>query len=46
MTTSTQFRPFVVEIPEADIEDLKDRLVRTRWPDPETVTDWSQGVRL
>jgi epoxide hydrolase len=46
MTTSTQFRPFVVEIREADIEDLKDRLARTRWPDPETVTDWSQGVRL
>jgi len=33
-------------IPDADIEDVRARLARTRWPDPETVTDWSQGVRL
>ena len=46
MTTSTQIRPFVAAVPDAAIEDLKDRLARTRWPDPETVLDWSQGVRL
>lgn len=39
-------RPFTVSIPQADIDDLKQRLARTRWPDPETVDDWSQGVRL
>jgi pimeloyl-ACP methyl ester carboxylesterase len=39
-------RPFTVAIPEADIDDLVARLARTRWPDPETVGDWSQGVRL
>ncbi|WP_037569077.1 epoxide hydrolase family protein [Phaeacidiphilus oryzae] len=39
-------RPFTVSIPEAEIEDLRRRLAGTRWPDPETVGDWSQGVRM
>ena len=39
-------RPFTVAIPDSEIEDLKLRLARTRWPNPETVPDWSQGVRL
>ena len=39
-------RPFTVAISDADIEDLKQRLARTRWPHPETVVDWSQGVRV
>ena len=38
--------PFRVEISDADIKDLRDRLGRTRWPDAETVEDWSQGVPL
>ena len=38
--------PFRVAIPEADLVDLRDRLARTRWPEPETVDDWSQGVPL
>lgn len=38
-------RPFTVAIPDADIDDLRLRLARTRWPDEETVGDWSQGVR-
>ena len=38
--------PFRLAVPEADLADLRDRLVRTRWPEPETVTDWSQGVPL
>jgi pimeloyl-ACP methyl ester carboxylesterase len=33
-------RPFTVSIPDAEIDDLKMRLARTRWPDPETVGDW------
>ncbi len=45
-TPSAVIRPFTVAIPDADIEDLKQRLARTRWPDRETVPDWSQGVRL
>jgi pimeloyl-ACP methyl ester carboxylesterase len=36
--------PFRIDIPEADIDDLRDRLRRTRWPEPETVDDWSQGT--
>jgi pimeloyl-ACP methyl ester carboxylesterase len=38
--------PFRVEIPEADLTDLRDRLRRSRWPEAETVADWSQGVPL
>ncbi|GAA0250045.1 epoxide hydrolase family protein [Cryptosporangium japonicum] len=38
--------PLVVAIPEADLDDLRNRLRRTRWPEPETVDDWSQGVPL
>jgi pimeloyl-ACP methyl ester carboxylesterase len=48
MTESTQapVRPFVAAIPDSEIDDLKQRLARTRWSSPETVADWSQGVRL
>jgi pimeloyl-ACP methyl ester carboxylesterase len=38
--------PFTIDVAESDIADLRDRLARTRWPDPETVDDWSQGVPL
>jgi pimeloyl-ACP methyl ester carboxylesterase len=43
---SALVRQFTVAIPDSDIEDLQQRLTRTRWPHPETVADWSQGVRL
>jgi epoxide hydrolase len=36
--------PFRVAVPEAELEDLRERLERTRWPRPGTVGDWSQGV--
>ncbi|MGQ0630368.1 MAG: epoxide hydrolase family protein [Sporichthyaceae bacterium] len=38
--------PFRVDIPEADLTDLRERLARTRWPDAQTVGDWSQGIPL
>jgi pimeloyl-ACP methyl ester carboxylesterase len=38
--------PFRIETPQADLDDLRDRLHRTRWPDTETVDDWSQGIPL
>src|SRR6185437_2450783 len=38
--------PFRITVPEADIGDLRDRLRRTRWPEAETVDDWSQGTPL
>ena len=44
--TSTLVRPFTVSISDSEIDDVKQRLARTRWPDPETVGDWSQGVRV
>ncbi|BDE15789.1 MULTISPECIES: epoxide hydrolase family protein [Mycobacterium] len=33
-----------ITISEPDIADLRERLKRTRWPDAETVSDWSQGI--
>ncbi|GAB3951971.1 epoxide hydrolase family protein [Streptomyces sparsus] len=38
--------PFRLGFPDADLSDLRERLARTRWPDAETVGDWSQGVPL
>jgi pimeloyl-ACP methyl ester carboxylesterase len=38
--------PFRIDIPDAELRDLRERLLRTRWPEPETVDDWSQGVPL
>jgi pimeloyl-ACP methyl ester carboxylesterase len=45
-TGATAIRPFEVDIPDADVEDLRQRLVSTRLPDKETVADASQGVQL
>ena len=45
-TPSTLIRAFTVAIPDSEINDLKQRLANTRWPNRETVADWSQGVRL
>jgi pimeloyl-ACP methyl ester carboxylesterase len=42
----TAIRPFTVEIPEADLEDLRARIAATRFPERETVEDDSQGVPL
>jgi pimeloyl-ACP methyl ester carboxylesterase len=42
----TTIRPFTVEIPEAELEDLRARIRATRFPDRETVEDDSQGVPL
>ncbi|EJL81585.1 putative hydrolase or acyltransferase of alpha/beta superfamily [Herbaspirillum sp. CF444] len=39
-------RPFRVTVPQTAIDDLKQRLAHTRWPEQETVADWSQGVPL
>ncbi len=38
--------PFQVALDEGDVADLRARLRRTRWPEAETVGDWSQGVPL
>ena len=44
--TRTTIRPFQVNVPEAELADLRRRINSTRWPDRETVTDESQGVPL
>jgi epoxide hydrolase len=43
---SDEMTPFRIEVPDAELSDLRERLRRTRWPDAETVEDWSQGVPL
>jgi len=42
----TAVRAFKVGFPEAELADLRRRVSVTRWPEPETVADDSQGVRL
>src|SRR5271155_4851708 len=42
----TTIRPFQVNVPEAELIELRRRINSTRWPDRETVTDESQGVPL
>jgi pimeloyl-ACP methyl ester carboxylesterase len=44
--TATEIRPFHVEIPEEQIDDLRRRIAATRWPHKELVSDRSQGVQL
>jgi pimeloyl-ACP methyl ester carboxylesterase len=38
--------PFTLGVPQADLEDLNRRIDQTRWPDAETVDDWTQGAPL
>jgi pimeloyl-ACP methyl ester carboxylesterase len=45
-TGAADVRPFKIEFPEADLENLRARIRATRWPDRETVKDDSQGVPL
>ena len=44
--TKDTIRPFQVNVPEADLTELRKRIEATRWPDRETVGDQSQGVQL
>ena len=46
MSSETEIRAFRVNMPEEAIADLRRRVNATRWPERETVTDDSQGVRL
>ncbi len=43
---SGAIRPYRVDIPEADLAELRRRIHATRWPERETVADASQGVQL
>ena len=44
--TAKEIRPFQVEVPQADLDDLRRRLAAARWPSKELVADRSQGVQL
>ena len=39
-------RPFTIDVPEEQLEDLRRRIAGTRWPSKELVTDRSQGIQL
>jgi pimeloyl-ACP methyl ester carboxylesterase len=46
MTMTAEIRPIQIDIPEADLDDLRHRIGETRWPSKELVPDRSQGVQL
>lgn len=39
-------RPFAIDVPESEFDDLRRRIKGTRWPERENVDDQSQGVQL
>ncbi len=43
---ATEIRPFRIAIPQGDLDDLDDRLARTRWPGELPGVGWSRGVPL
>jgi hypothetical protein len=44
--TATEIRPFHIDIPQEEIDELRRRVSTTRWPTRELVDDRSQGVQL
>ena len=42
----TTVEPFRIAVPDEVVADLRRRLADTRWPEAETVDDWSQGIPL
>lgn len=42
----SDIRPYELNVPKSEIEDLQHRLAAARWPEAETVDDWSQGVPI
>ena len=45
-TDKTAIRPFHVNVPEAELTEMRRRIKATRLPEKETVSDFSQGVQL
>jgi epoxide hydrolase len=46
VTNADEIRPFRIDVSDAEIEDLRNRLARTRWPDELPGVGWSYGVSL
>ena len=44
--TAVEIRPFRIHIPEDALDDLRQRITATQWPEQETVPDQSQGAPL
>jgi pimeloyl-ACP methyl ester carboxylesterase len=44
--SDAEIRPFRIDVPQPDLDDLADRLARTRWPDELPGTGWEAGVPL
>ncbi|MFD0363041.1 epoxide hydrolase family protein [Nocardia sp. GCM10030253] len=46
MTNSTDIRPFQIDIPQAELDELRDRLAATRWPvlPAAAESDWGRGI--
>jgi epoxide hydrolase len=42
--TQSDIRPFLVDVPQADLDDLRERLARTRLPQPAPADDWTTGT--
>ena len=45
-SSDIEIRPFRIDVPQTDVNDLRDRLARTRWPDDLLGENWSRGVPL
>ncbi|MFX3631704.1 MAG: epoxide hydrolase family protein [Candidatus Pristimantibacillus sp.] len=41
---SNEIKPFRIDVPQVDLDDLRDRLTRTRWPDALSGVGWDYGV--
>ena len=46
MSPTRQVVPWPIKVADAELDELRGRLARTRWPNRETVDDWSQGIPL
>jgi hypothetical protein len=44
--SDTEIQPFRIDIPQSVLNDLRDRLARTRWPDELPGADWNYGIPL
>ena len=44
MIDDIAFQPFTIDVPQADLDDLRERLARVRWPDELPGVGWSYGV--
>ena len=45
-TTTTEIRPFTLDVGQQELDELRSRIVATRWPSVELDDDRSQGVQL